>query len=474
MGENTPTVFEYGYLCSYKDGSDKDASDKDASDKDASNKDGSDKNDWQYTFIPASDFAYLEKRCLTEGNGDFNQLMKPRIKAGSKLLQVQNFAGVIFVPSGLHIEVLPKTGRGSEPNETAFADARKKLLVMLQALGEFRHIQIESAGLSTWNMPLLEIFIGRFLESVNHVVKRGLRCDYVGQEDNVLVKKGKLNMAGQLRKNALHKHRFYCEFDEYIINRPINRILKTAMLKVQGYTRHHRHQKWLRELLFFFDGAPKSTEIKQDLARVRVDRGTVHYQSAFAWAKLILADVSPIGMKGEADAPSLLFPMEVVFEAYVAKILRSQIKEGFSVRAQSCAKTLVVHHIANEKRGMFTLKPDLIIEKSGEALCVLDTKWKRIDSSSKFKFKFDLSQADFYQMFAYGQKYLNGKGTLILIYPQTEYFTTPIEGHFKFSDDLKLWVLPFKIGNKGKSQLIFPTKSALSFDIGLPPSFSSE
>ena len=462
MGKNTPTVFEYGYLCSYKDGSD----------KDPSHKDGSEKNDWQYTFILASDFAYLEKRCLTEGNGDFNQLMKLRIKAGCKLLQVQSFAGVIFVPSGQHIEVLPKTGRGSEPNETAFADARKKLLVMLQALGEFRHIQIESAGLNTLNMPLLEIFIGRFLESVNHVVKRGLRCDYVGQEDNLLVKKGKLSMAGQLRKNAVHKHRFYCEFDEYSINRPINRILKTAMLKVQGYTRHHRHQKWLRELLLSFDGVPKSTEIKQDLSRVRVDRGTVHYQSAFAWAKLILADLSPIGMKGEADAPSLLFPMEAVFEAYVAKILRSQIKEGFSVRAQSCAKTLVVHHIANEKRGMFTLKPDLIIEKSGGSLCVLDTKWKRIDSSSKFKF--DLSQADFYQMFAYGQKYLNGKGGLILIYPQTEYFTTPIEGHFKFSDDLKLWVLPFEIGNKGQSQLIFPAKSALSFDIGLPPSYASE
>ncbi|TXZ52764.1 restriction endonuclease, partial [Vibrio cholerae] len=91
------------------------------------------------------------------------------------MLQVQNFVGVIFLPSGNHIEVLPKTGLVADSGETAYEEARSTLLIMLQALGEFRHIQLDNAGLKALKMPLLEVFIARFLDNVNHIVKRGLK-----------------------------------------------------------------------------------------------------------------------------------------------------------------------------------------------------------------------------------------------------------------------------------------------------------
>lgn len=434
-----PTVFEFGHLCSDSYGADAQG----------------------YTVIPDADFCYLEKRCLTEDNSGFTQLMKPCFKRGCRLLQVQNYVGVIFVPSGHHIEVLPKTGLDSDSGETTYEQARATLLIMLQALGEFRHIQLDNAALNTLKMPLLEVFISQFLDCVNHIVKRGLKRDYVRQIDNLLVKKGKLSMVGQLRYNTVAKHRFYCEFDEYVENRPVNRLLKTAMLKVQGYCRNHSNQKLLRELLFAFDTVPKSLNTKQDFGSVQLDRGMQHYQPALSWAKLILGEASPISMQGDAGAPSLLFPMESVFESFVAKTLRSQLPTAYSLRTQAKTEKLVIHHLGSDKqRELFTLKPDLIIEKGDEQVCVLDTKWKRINPESTDKF--DLSQADFYQMFAYGQKYLEAKGTLILIYPQTGSFQKPLEGHFAFSESLKLWVLPFKI-DKSKSHIILPEDGSLSF-----------
>lgn len=442
MSVTPPTVFEFGYLCSDSDGTDVEG----------------------YTVIPDADFCYLEKRCLTEDNSGFNQLMKPCFKRGCRLLQVQNYVGVIFVPSGHHIEVLPKTGLDSDSGETTYEQARATLLIMLQALGEFRHIQLDNAALNTLKMPLLEVFISQFLDCVNHIVKRGLKRDYVRQIDNLLVKKGKLNMVGQLRHNTVAMHRFYCEFDEYVENRPVNRLLKTAMLKVQGYCRNHSNQKLLRELLFAFDAVPKGQNTKQDFGSVQLDRGMQHYQPALSWAKLIMGDASPISMKGDAGAPSLLFPMELVFESFVAKTLRSQLPTAYSLRTQAKTEKLVTHHLgAGKQRDLFTLKPDLMIEKGGEQVCVLDTKWKRINPESTDKF--DLSQADFYQMFAYGQKYLEAKGTLILIYPQTVSFQKPLEGHFAFSESLRLWVLPFKI-DKSKSHIILPEDGSLSFGCG--------
>lgn len=427
-----PSVFEYGHLCT---------------DKRQAQLKG-------YTFIPGLDFSYLEQRCLTEDSSGFNQLLQPRFIQGCRLLQVKSYAGVIFVPSGQHIEVLPKTGRRSG----ALSDARKTLLVMLQALGEFRHIELESTRIETLDMPLLEVFITHFLESVNHVVKRGLRREYVGLEDNLLVKKGKLNISKQIKHNLTQQQRFYCEFDDYLHNSPVNRLIKSALLKVRSYCRNHRSQKLLNELLFAFDDVPTSSDVKQDFNQVQPARGMVYYKPALAWAKLILGGYSPISMKGDSDSPTLLFPMEVVFEAYVAQVLSQQLPNHLQLRTQVASKRLAVHVKENSSKELFLLKPDLLIEKDAKPIYVLDTKWKLINGADGAK-KYGLAQTDFYQMFAYGQKYLKGEGDLFLIYPATENFLKPIEGFFQLSDTLRLYVVPFQIDNGGKSGLLYDFKT---------------
>jgi 5-methylcytosine-specific restriction enzyme subunit McrC len=53
-----------------------------------------------------------------------------------------------------------------------------------------------------------------------------------------------------------------------------------------------------------------------------------------------------------------------------------------------------------------------------------------------------LSQSDFYQLFAYGQKYLSGVGDMLLIYPKTSQFQH-ILPPFHFDHQLTLWAVPF-------------------------------
>lgn len=416
------SVFEFGYLVSETDRGKID----------------------DVTYIHHADFAYLEQRCLTEDNTGFYRIMQPRIKNGCKVLQVKNYVGVIFVPSGQHIEVLPKTGI----TDRDYDKARKTLLVMLQSLREFRHIQLESAGIDTLKLPLLEVFIRRFLTTVNQVVKRGLRSDYVAQQENLTTKRGKLNVGMQIKHNFVHKQRFYCEFDEYLHNRPINRLIKTAMLQIQRYSRDAHNQKLLRELLFYFDDVPVCVDTNVDFSKLKLDRGMNYYQPALAWTRLILNDLSPISMKGKAQAPSLLFPMEAVFESYVAYVLRKRLQQDYHLRTQARGEYLVSHN----KKDMFLLKPDLMIEQAGNPICVLDTKWKRINGNDS-EHNYGLSQSDFYQMFAYGQKYLGGKGELVLVYPATEIFNQPISSNFEFEKELTLKVVPFVIDHNRCSYL---------------------
>jgi 5-methylcytosine-specific restriction enzyme subunit McrC len=111
------------------------------------------------------------------------------------------------------------------------------------------------------------------------------------------------------------------------------------------------------------------------------------------------------------------------------------------------------HHLVRHlEQDWFQLKPDLLIQKEGDNQLVLDTKWKLIDEKkSNGKEKYDLSQADFYQLYAYGHKYLKGMRDVVLIYPKTDSFTGPLRV-FDFSGDIqskfRLWVLPFCLDHK--------------------------
>ncbi|WP_063662836.1 McrC family protein [Aliivibrio fischeri] len=418
-----PVVFEFGYLTAESAAADESG----------------------FTLISKENFRYLESLCLTQQDTDVNQFLQLKTRYGCKVLQVKNYVGVIFTPHGEHIEVLPKIGNKKQ----AITDARKTLLMMLKHLGDFRHISTNTASVETLQMPLLEIFIEEFLQSVNQLVKRGLRSDYVKREDNLAFQKGKLLVSKQVRHNVVNKHKFYVEYDEFLQDRPANRLLSAALKKVSGFTSRHKNQRLLRELDFAFDGIPPSTNPKDDFVCIKLDRGMSYYHSPLAWAKIILEGLSPLSMKGTAEAQSLLFPMERVFENYVASVLGESLPEGSTLSTQVTSKYLTTHNGKNQ----FQLRPDLMITNSDQSSIVLDTKWKLIDLNA---YHYGISQSDLYQMFAYGHKYLGGTGDLFLIYPAHEHFNTAVEHSFEFSESLRLWVVPFVISLTSDSKIEWP------------------
>src|SRR5690606_106337 len=93
-------------------------------------------------------------------------------------------------------------------------------------------------------------------------------------------------------------------------------------------------------------------------------------------------------------------------------------------------------------RPMFELRPDFVIEGVAGKL-VVDAKWKLLDELNVAD-HYDLREGDIYQLFAYGQRYLNGSGRLILIFPATDTFLTPLEP-FDLQGGLSLEVVPLDL-----------------------------
>ena len=95
---------------------------------------------------------------------------------------------------------------------------------------------------------------------------------------------------------------------------------------------------------------------------------------------------------------------------------------------------------------MFRLEPDFLLT-SGNKKWVLDAKWKIIDQTNP-KGNYNLSQDDFYQLFAYGHKYLAQQDSqeLFLIYPQCKTFDHALKV-FEYGNGMNLWVVPFDLEN---------------------------
>ena len=375
-------------------------------------------------------------------------------KAGASLLQVENrrwlkldsYVGVLQTPCGTVIEILPKVTENV--SETAAKDSRGLLIKMLKTALDLPVRTADKADIELFEHPLLEWVMKEFINSLDHLIKRGLRFDYQRIEEEQRFLRGQLNINKQLRQPPGREHIFNIRHDLFLPDRPENRLLKTALMRVCKLTLQPNTWRLAHELAGILTEVPGSKNIQDDFRQWRNDRLMAHYQPVRPWCELVLGQQMPLAMQGSTTGISLLFPMEKLFEIFVEKKLRKLMSLPYSLKSQAASKSLCEH----EQGYMFRLRPDLLV-MSGKAIwAVLDTKWKLINSANKSD-KYGLSQNDFYQLFAYGHKYLQkGKGQMMLIYPKTASFTEPLPV-FDYGHDLKLWVVPFDLN---KEELALP------------------
>lgn len=322
-----------------------------------------------------------------------------------RYVQAKNYVGVIRLPSGYQIEILPKL---DAPNEKL----RGLVIEMLRTLKDFSCKKFLNAELDTERLPLYEIFIQIYLEMISDLVKRGLKSSYTLREENLNFFKGKLLVNEDLRRNLTHRERFFVAYDDYNIDRPEHRLIKAVLLKL-------RQNKLARRLLNHFDSVDTSKNYSKDFAAISIDRTNREYQAVMNWTRLILSGESFTPFIGKSEAVTLLFDMNKLFEAYVAEHIKKYFSDRFKVKIQAQEKFLF------DEPKSFGLKPDIILE--GDEKIILDTKWKR-----------EISPSDMYQMFAYAKKY-GARKIFLLCPPQvngnTFYRSTDFEVQI-FSVDL--------------------------------------
>lgn len=359
------------------------------------------------------------------------EFLIPAYKKGiGKILKAQNYVGLLNIKNHIVIEILPKLYDSN--NTMTYEKTIKIFLKMLKTLKDSPFKNHNISNIDTSNMKLLHIFINMFLEELGVLMKKGIKSGYVVAQENTNFYKGKLIVKDHIIKNIVHKEKFYIEYDDFIRNRSENRIIKATLLYLNSITDNYKTQRVIREYLFQMEDIEASIDIDKDFSKCNSSRLLSDYDIILNWCRIFLKKRSFTNYKGSTNAYSLLFPMEKVFESYVAKCIKdSEYFRNFTIKTQDTEH----HLIESPKR--FSIRPDIVLEKAGEVF-ILDTKWKLLNSIEASNY--GISQSDLYQMYAYAKKY--GSHNIFLIYPLND---SALELQkdivFKYDDNLKLNII---------------------------------
>lgn len=295
-----------------------------------------------------------------------------------------------------------------------------------------------------------------FLTEVTSLTRKGLKAAYLPVEANENFYKGKILVSQHIKNNLVNKARFYVGYDHFSKNRPENRLIKSTLQLLLRLTNNYKNRQSAMGLLSYFEEVNLSANYALDFSSCSHGRETIHYSKALAWCRIFLCNESFTPFAGKEIAFALLFPMETIFESYVAAKLRQYKSSDTRLHVQDHRFGLF-----DIPRPSFGLCPDIVLERRG-LTCVMDTKWKLLSDGVRYG---GISQADMYQMYAYGKKYKAER--VVLIYPNPD-SSSEIDLAYSANDGVRVEIFFVDLRDAERSILDLLDKATLASETFIP------
>ena len=159
-------------------------------------------------------------------------------------VRATQWVGVVQVP-GLQVEILPKVdvlAAGAEVGGgTAEHEARRNLLIMLAVSGDVPVRSRDIARLAARRAILSETLAEIFADRLRRELLRGPERGYVEQVENLRQFKGKLLVSRHVVRNAAHRERFWCRYDEFVARHADEPHIQGLMPRALGWDQNARY-----------------------------------------------------------------------------------------------------------------------------------------------------------------------------------------------------------------------------------------
>ena len=313
----------------------------------------------------------------------------------------KQFVGVIQV-DGLTIEILPKIDK----NESESAENKQKwqnaLIEMLRVTRKLKVQQVGEANVSKQSIHLLDIYFEWFLNEVQLLIHQGLIKQYYKETGNVKALKGKIEFAGHISKNLVHKERFYTTHQVYDKDHLLHQVLGQALTIIASLSKGTYLYSKCKTTQLNFPEVKSIQANETTFSKLPKNRKTAPYETAIAIARLIILNYAPNIKSGSEQMLALLFDMNSLWEEYILiRLTQVADAKGYKVYGQN-------------SKGFWkniSIRPDIVLEREKEGkqdTFIIDTKWKNIDYSEP-------STHDLRQMYVYNEYWESNKA--MLLYP---------------------------------------------------------
>ena len=339
------------------------------------------------------------------------------IHNGKRELKAKQYVGV-FRLGDRTVQVLPKMYRSTD-RENQNQEAVRNLLYMLEYTNQLNVKQYSLASLSQQDLDWFEILTRLFAINLLEEWQRGAFRNYQSVSDTLPVLKGKWNLTEQFRRPE-RKHLFSVTFDEFTADNQLNRALRYVVERLYQLTRNFHNRQMLHELQQWMEEVTLLPKVNvEDLRLIPITRLNQRFEPLLNLARLFLENESIQLSSGNFQTFAFALDMNKLFEEFVISFIDRHRHEILPTELQDCellSQSMgAVRYLAKTSNQLpvFQLKPDLVMRQKVGFPLIIDTKYKRLKEGDR---KLGVSQADFYQMYAYAQRY--GCPHVLLIYPQ--------------------------------------------------------
>jgi 5-methylcytosine-specific restriction enzyme subunit McrC len=322
--------------------------------------------------------------------------------------RAQQYVGV--VRAGDHtIQILPKISERNNQN----------LAYLIFLLSYAQRLNLRPAGKATFEEldgSFLEVWTRYFATELNQLLRARLTHRYVEVEERISFLRGKLLVERELAGTGRLYGRYACRYDIFTPDHPLNRVLKFCNGLLVRQTRVPSNRTLLQENDTLLSDVTHGPIRLSDLDRIQLDRLDRDYEPVLELCRLLLESSTLNLRAGRIAQFAFVFDMNRLFEEFVAEFLRrhkSRIRLGDGRRLVKVGYQRRLGRLFGE----FNMDADLVLIDDAGRSFVVDTKYKVLDPKKRHG---GLSQADFYQMYAYGNAGKQRFDDIVLLYPMSD------------------------------------------------------
>lgn len=282
---------------------------------------------------------------------------------GKWRVTVQDAVGIVSV-GHLQLVIQPKI-------------PQSHLLYLLEA-GEHIPRMDDERGYAESGASLWQLVATWYVQAAERVLRRDLLRDYSEQSDFLSAKRGRVVALPTARAFYSGRMGFECQFEDFTVDTPLNRVLKAAAIAVIGSKNLSRALR--RRAQAVRARMHDVGDLVREDIRVNLDRRAGYYADAIQLARHILRSQGRVLAAGELSAWTFLIRTPEMIEDGLRNVLIDKIGGKWSIEKR---RIQVASGIS------FT--PDLVF--AGGRI-IADVKYKLLRSN--------WNRADLYQIVAFG------------------------------------------------------------------------